>query len=91
MIIQYIEWFTEQTYQDVKAFMIPHPDLPDTYEEWRYLKRNQIADLEARGHTAEKVEVIPAEFAGYCDRMGCKFDTVALRNFVFRKGSGQET
>jgi len=49
--------------------MIPHPDLPDTYEEWRYLKRKQIADLEARGHAAEKVEVIPAEFAGYCDRI----------------------
>ncbi len=91
MIIQYIEWFTEQTYQDVKEFMIAHPGIPDSYEEWQYLKTKQIADLEARGHTAEKVEVIPHEFAQYCDRMGYSFDIVALRNFVFWKGTKHES
>ncbi len=90
MIIQYIEWFTEQTYQDVNAFMLPHRDFPETYEEWRHLQMKQIAELEAKGRIVNKVEIIPWEFAEYCDSMGYNFDIVALRNFVFWKGSNHE-
>lgn len=90
MSIAYIEWFTENTYRAVKALMRPHPDLPDTYQEWLYLKTKQIADIEASGSLAQKVEIDANEFSGYCRRMGCDHDTVALHNFTYFKGSGHE-
>jgi hypothetical protein len=91
MTIHYIPWFTEATYHAAKTFMLPHPDMPDTYEEWLDLKRKQIADLGAKGDTVEKIEINPYEFARYCERKACKYDTVALRNFVFLTESSDET
>ena len=57
MMIGYIEWFTEQRYNAIKRIMVPHPDIPDSYKEWLYLKTKQIADIEASGGVAQKVEI----------------------------------
>jgi hypothetical protein len=90
MSIHYIPWFTEQTYSIVKAFILPHLDMPDTYQEWCDMQTKKIAELEAKGDTVEKIEVNPYEFARYCERRQCKYDTAAILSFLFVKGSSEE-
>jgi len=91
MSIHYnIEWFTEQTYRIIRRFILPHPDIPDTYEEWLYFAEKRITKLKTKGDTVEKVEVNPNEFARHCEMKGCKYDIVALHNFVTWQGGRQE-
>jgi hypothetical protein len=90
-MIIYVEWFPDQqTYKAIRALLIPHPDIPVSYEEWLHLTANKIGDVEASGNTVQKVEVDPLEFSNYCYRKGLNCDTVALHHFAFFKGSGQE-
>jgi hypothetical protein len=90
IMISYIEWFTEQTYTGIKALLIHHSEIPDSCKEWLDLKTRQIADIEASGNIAKKVEIDPIEFSNYCYRKALDCDIAALRRFTFLKGSGHE-
>src|SRR5271163_148528 len=93
IMINYIEWFTEfteQTYTGIKALLIHHSEISDSYKEWLDLKTRQITDIEASGNIAQKVEIDPVEFSNYCYRKALDCDIAALHRFTVSKGGGHE-
>ena len=57
-------------YEQFRRLIRDHTDFPDTYDEWLYVANQQVTHMIKQGYVITKVTVDPAEFTGYCHRMG---------------------
>jgi hypothetical protein len=77
-------------YEQFRRLIPDHTDFPDTYDEWLFVANQQVTHMIKQGYVITKVTVDPAEFTGYCHRMGSDYDPFSLHDLANFKGSTRD-
>jgi hypothetical protein len=77
-------------YEQFRRLIRDHTDFPNTYDEWLYVANQQVTHMIKQGYVITKVTVDPAEFTGYCHRMGSDYDPFSLDDLANFKGSTRD-
>jgi hypothetical protein len=77
-------------YGQFRRLIRDHTDFPDTYDEWLFVANQQVTHMIKQGYVITKVTVDPAEFTGYCHRMGSDYDPFSLDDLANFKGSTRD-
>jgi hypothetical protein len=87
MVPSFLPWIEPDDYEAFKRLMPDNPDIPDTYDKWRDLTLEEIAEQRAMGFAVETVVVYPFEFFRYCHNGNAVPNSAALLKFACQKAT----
>jgi hypothetical protein len=85
MVSDYIAVIHRQDFEPFRRILGTH--LSNTYDEWKQLHNQKVADSAGRRAQVVLVEVYPDEFATYLTANGDAANMHLLENFAYAKGT----
>jgi hypothetical protein len=78
-------WFERKDYGQFKKLAPDDPSLPDTFEQWEQIAREEELIFKKSGVPVDKVYIYPGEVKAYCDACKINPDGVARAAFAVQK------
>ncbi len=88
MIATYVPIMRQNDYETFRRLM--HSNIPDTYNEWRYLLQKLKDDAILRGETVREIEIYPDDLTRYASAHGNEYTMQTIKNLAFEKGGGNK-
>ncbi len=73
-----IVWFDDEiVYRKALDVFVDSQNMPDTYEDWQVLVRQQLEQIRYAGNIALRVDFNPERFVDWCSKRGLRADSQA--------------
>ena len=80
-----VAWYAREDWEQLRSLAVDSAALEPTYEEWREVATQAIANLEAHGIRVERVEVSTDELKHWCSENKRSLDGAARAAFAAEK------
>ena len=85
LLIIGVTWYTEETWAQVKATATDPKCFEETFTQWKAAAVKARSEFQRSGVRAIEYQIVPEEFAAWCQQNGCENNSVSRSEYVSEK------